>query len=76
MKNIIINKLGLIEDDEVMYNTDIYNDLSVDSLDSVEIAMEIEKEFNIPIKDEDWEKVRTVGDIYQLIMITLSQLIK
>jgi acyl carrier protein len=42
-------------------------DLGADSLDTVELVMEFEKEFNIDIPDEDAEKLRTVGDALQYL---------
>ena len=56
-----------IEADEVNENTDIVNDLGADSLDTVELIMEFEKEFEISIPDEDAEKITTVGDAINYI---------
>ena len=60
VKEIIIDKLGL-EESEVTTEASFANDLGADSLDTVELIMEFEKEFNISIPDEDAEKIGTVG---------------
>ena len=61
IKNIIINKLG-VEEEEVTSEASFTNDLGADSLDTVELIMEIEKEFNISIPDEEAETINTVGE--------------
>ena len=58
---IIVDKLG-VDQAEVTHEASFTNDLGADSLDTVELIMEFEKEFNIDIPDEDAEKLRTVGD--------------
>lgn len=59
--DIIVDKLG--EDSEkVVPAASFANDLGADSLDTVELIMEFEKEFNISIPDEAAEKIVTVGD--------------
>ena len=60
VKEIIIDKLG-IEESEINDSASFTNDLGADSLDTVELIMEFEKEFNISIPDEDAEKIGTVG---------------
>ncbi|MEC7896004.1 MAG: acyl carrier protein [Bacteroidota bacterium] len=60
VKEIIIDKLG-IEESEITDSASFTNDLGADSLDTVELIMEFEKEFNISIPDEDAEKIGTVG---------------
>ena len=60
VKEIIIDKLG-IEESEVTDSASFTNDLGADSLDTVELIMEFEKEFNISIPDEDAEKIGTIG---------------
>ena len=60
VKEIIIDKLG-IEKSEITDSASFTNDLGADSLDTVELIMEFEKEFNISIPDEDAEKIGTVG---------------
>lgn len=61
VKSIIIDKLG-VEESEVTNEASFTNDLGADSLDTVELIMEFEKEFNISIPDEQAENITTVGD--------------
>jgi|TARA_Y100001970_G_scaffold18587_1_gene20853 acyl carrier protein len=66
VKEIIIDKLGL-EESEVTNEASFANDLGADSLDTVELIMEFEKEFNISIPDQDAEKIGTVGEAVKYI---------
>jgi acyl carrier protein len=59
--SIIVEKLG-VEESDVKPEASFTNDLGADSLDTVELIMEFEKEFDITIPDEDAEKIATVGD--------------
>jgi acyl carrier protein len=59
--SIIVDKLG-VDAGEVVPTASFTNDLGADSLDTVELIMEFEKEFNISIPDEAAEKIATVGD--------------
>jgi acyl carrier protein len=61
VREIIVEKLG-VEPSEVTPEASFANDLGADSLDTVELIMEFEKEFNISIPDEAAEKIVTVGD--------------
>ncbi len=61
VKGIIIEKLG-VEDTEVTNEASFTNDLGADSLDTVELIMEFEKEFNISIPDEQAENITTVAE--------------
>jgi len=61
VKAIIVDKLGVDEAD-VTPNASFTSDLGADSLDTVELIMEFEKEFGISIPDEEAEKISTVGD--------------
>ena len=61
VKAIIVDKLG-VEESEVTNEASFTNDLGADSLDTVELIMEFEKEFNITIPDDQAEKITTVGD--------------
>ncbi len=63
---IIVDKLG-VEESEVTFEASFTNDLGADSLDTVELIMEFEKEFNLSIPDEEAEKIETVGDAVQYI---------
>ncbi len=60
VKQIIVDKLG-VDAGEVTDEASFTNDLGADSLDTVELIMEFEKEFNISIPDEEAEKITTVG---------------
>ncbi len=61
VKAIIVDKLG-VEESEVTPEASFTNDLGADSLDTVELIMEFEKEFGISIPDDQAEKIGTVGD--------------
>jgi acyl carrier protein len=61
VKEIIVNKLG-VDESEVVADANFTNDLGADSLDTVELIMEFEKEFNVTIPDEEAERIQTVGD--------------
>lgn len=60
VKAIIIDKLG-VEESEVTPEASFTNDLGADSLDTVELIMEFEKEFNVSIPDDQAENISTVG---------------
>jgi acyl carrier protein len=60
VKSIIVEKLG-VEKTEVTEEASFTNDLGADSLDTVELIMEFEKEFNISIPDDQAEQIATVG---------------
>jgi acyl carrier protein len=61
VKDIIVEELG-VERDKVIDDASFMEDLGADSLDTVELVMAFEKEFDVDIPDEDAEKIRTVGD--------------
>ena len=61
VKSIIVDKLG-VEESEVTETASFTNDLGADSLDTVELIMEFEKEFNISNPDDQAEKISSVGD--------------
>ena len=63
---IIVDKLG-VDEKEVTPNASFTNDLGADSLDTVELIMEFEKEFNIAIPDDQAEKINTVGEAIKYI---------
>ncbi len=60
VKKIIVDKLG-VDEGEVMPEANFIQDLGADSLDTVELIMEFEKEFDVSIPDEQAEKIQTVG---------------
>ncbi|MFU8861518.1 MAG: acyl carrier protein [Cyclonatronaceae bacterium] len=66
VKAIIVDKLG-VDESEVTDAANFTNDLGADSLDTVELIMEFEKEFDMSIPDEDAENIATVGDAVKYI---------
>ncbi|MGL5888579.1 MAG: acyl carrier protein [Bacteroidia bacterium] len=66
VKEIIVDKLG-VDLNEVTETASFTNDLGADSLDTVELIMEFEKEFNIAIPDDQAEKINTVRDAISYI---------
>jgi len=63
---IVCNQMGTTPD-KVSKDTSFVNDLGADSLDTVELVMELEDEFEISIPDEDAEKIQTVGNAVEYI---------
>ena len=61
VKNIIVEQLG-VEADQVKPEAQFVNDLGADSLDTVELIMALEEEFDIEIPEEKSEKIKTVGE--------------
>ena len=66
VKAIIIDKLG-VDESEVTNDASFTNDLGADSLDTVELIMELEKEFDIQIPDDEAEGIATVGDAISFV---------
>jgi len=66
VKAIIVDKLG-VDESEVTTEASFTNDLGADSLDTVELIMELEKEFGLQIPDDQAEKIATVGDAINYI---------
>jgi acyl carrier protein len=66
VKSIIVEQLG-VEENDVVPAAKFIEDLGADSLDTVELVMAFEEEFDIEIPDEDAEKITTVGDAVQYI---------
>lgn len=66
VKAIIVDKLG-VDESEVTNEASFANDLGADSLDTVELIMEFEKEFGISIPDDQAEKIATVQDAISYI---------
>ena len=66
VKAIIVDKLG-VEESQVTNEASFTNDLGADSLDTVELIMDFEKEFGISIPDDQAEKIATVGDAVSYI---------
>lgn len=71
VKAIIVDKLG-VDESEVVTDANFTNDLGADSLDTVELIMEFEKEFDISIPDEDAENIATVGNAVTYLQDKLS----
>ena len=71
VKAIIVDKLG-VDENEVVANANFTNDLGADSLDTVELIMEFEKEFDTQIPDDQAENISTVGQAIQYIEEQLS----
>jgi acyl carrier protein len=63
---IIVKKLG-VEESQVTAEANFTKDLGADSLDTVELIMEFEKEFDITIEDSDAEKIQTVKDVVKFL---------
>ncbi len=66
VKKIIVDRLG-VDEAEVTLEASFKEDLGADSLDVVELVMELEDEFELEISDEDAEKVTTVGEVVKYI---------
>ncbi|MDY0408138.1 acyl carrier protein [Virgibacillus soli] len=66
VKNIIVDKLE-VEEDKVTLEASFRDDLEADSLDVVELVMELEDEFDMEIADEEAEQINTVGDAVNYI---------
>ena len=66
VKAIIVDKLG-VDESEVTPTASFTNDLGADSLDTVELIMELEKEFGMQIPDDQAEKIATVQDAVDYI---------
>jgi acyl carrier protein len=66
VKNIIVEQLG-VEPEQVKPEAQFVNDLGADSLDTVELIMALEEEFDIEIPDEQAEKIKTVGEALEHI---------
>ncbi len=66
VKKIIVDKLG-VDENEVLPEANFIQDLGADSLDTVELIMEFEKEFDVSIPDEQAEKIQTVGQAVEYL---------
>lgn len=66
VKAIIVEQLG-VKSEEVIPGASFIEDLGADSLDTVELIMALEEEFEIDIPDEDAEKIKTVGEIIKYV---------
>lgn len=68
---IIVNKLG-VEESQVTDTANFTKDLGADSLDTVELIMEFEKQFDVSIEDADAEKIQSVGDVVSYLTAKLG----
>ncbi len=68
---LIVDKIG-VDENEVKDEASFTSDLGVDSLDVMEIMLEVEKTFNIKIPDEEAEKLTTVGSLINYITVQKS----
>ena len=66
VKAIIVDKLG-VDESEVTPEASFTNDLGADSLDTVELVMDLEEQFNLTIPEEDQENLRTVQDAIEYL---------
>ncbi|MFM9106950.1 MAG: acyl carrier protein [Chloroflexota bacterium] len=66
VRGIVAERLG-VDEDKVTMDAAFIDDLNADSLDLVEVIMALEQEFEVEIKDEDAETIRTVADAVQYI---------
>lgn len=67
IRKIIIDHLSIDDESIIKPDTDLVDDLNADSLDAVEIIMDIEDAFDITISDEDANSIRTIQDIINYI---------
>ncbi|NIM50278.1 MAG: acyl carrier protein [Gemmatimonadales bacterium] len=72
VRDIIVEELG-VERDKLTDDATFMEDLGADSLDTVELVMALEKEFDIDIPDEEAEKLRTVGDAMKYLREKMGQ---
>lgn len=72
VKNILCDKLGLISEQVDSEKNKLTDDLGADSLDAVEIIMEFEKEFSVVIPDGKAEKIKTIKDCIETVLICLE----
>ncbi|MEE9189342.1 MAG: acyl carrier protein [Candidatus Neomarinimicrobiota bacterium] len=66
IKEVIVDKLG-VDEDKIVAEASFVDDLGADSLDTVELIMELEEEFGLEIPDEEAEKLTTVGTVVDYV---------
>jgi len=66
VRKIVVDQLG-VREDQVTPNASFVDDLGADSLDTVELVMALEEEFDLEIPDEDAENIRTIGEAVDYI---------
>ncbi len=66
LKELVVDQLG-VDEDEVTMEATMQGDLGADSLDLVDLVMNVEEEFGVKVADEDLENIKTIGDIVDYI---------
>lgn len=66
IKKIILDELDVPEE-KVTMDANLVDDLGADSLDAIELVMEIEEEFSIEVKNEDFDSIKTIGDMVKYV---------
>lgn len=72
VKNLVISQLG-VDTEKVTIDSSFIDDLGADSLDTVELVMAFEEEFDMEISDDDAQKLRTVGDVVTYLRDKVSE---
>ncbi len=72
VRAILVDQLGIDDEEKITMEASITDDLGADSLDVVDLVMSLEEEFDIEIPDEDVENMKTVGDIVKYVESKLS----
>ena len=71
--DILVEQLG-VQEAQLTRDAKLQEDLGADSLTIMEITMAVEERFNLSISDEEWEKVSTVGDLFEALAELLGKL--
>ncbi len=71
IQNILMQQLD-VKREQLTENATIMGDLGADSLDVVEIGINLEERFNLTIPDDEWDKVKTVGELYESVSECLA----
>jgi len=72
VKNLVISQLG-VDAEKVTIDSSFIDDLGADSLDTVELVMAFEEEFDMEISDDEAQKLRTVGDVVTYLKDKVSE---
>jgi len=72
LQQIIADALS-IEQEEVVLEADLFTDLGADSLDAAELMMTVEDSFKVSVTDDDAQRLKTVGDIWDFIKTNSNQ---
>jgi len=67
IKEVIVNYLGNVNGDTIGESTELVDDLGLDSLDSIELVMEIEEKMGLELADDDMDGIKTVGQLADAI---------